>query len=138
MVEESAWQEPEESPDTFTKIKAILEEKKIDFKLTTHEPVLTSKAAAEIRGATLASGAKAMLLKDNTKGVPETALYYLAVMSASKRFSWKLLKKMLKIKNIRFASPEEVWVVTRCLPGAVPPFGSVFGVPTLVDESLDK
>lgn len=78
-----------------------------------------------------------MLLKDNTKNLIESnPLFYLAVMSAAKQFSWKLLKKALKIKNMRFASPEEVFQVTRCLPGAVPPFGSVFGVPTLVDESL--
>jgi len=99
---------------------------------------LTSKAAAEIRGATLASGAKAMLLKDNSKNVAESALFYLAVMSASKKFSWKLLKKILKIKNMRFATPEEVYDKTGCLPGAVPPFGSVFNTPTLVDESLRK
>lgn len=84
----------------------------------------------------LASGAKAMLLKDNTKNISDDKLFYLAVMSASKKFSWKLVKKILKIKNMRFATPEEVFTVTRCLPGAVPPFGSVFNVPTLVDESL--
>ena len=79
-----------------------------------------------------------MLLKDNSKGVAEEKSFYLAVMSASKKFSWKLLKKVLKIKNMRFATPEEVAKITGCLPGAVPPFGSVFNVPTLVDESLIK
>lgn len=82
------------------------------------------------------SGAKAMLLRDNSKNVALEKLYYLAVMSASKKFSWKLIKKILKIKNMRFATPEEVFQTTGCLPGAVPPFGSVFKVPTLVDESL--
>lgn len=28
--------------------------------------------------------------------------------------------------------------MTGCLPGAVPPFGSSFNVPTIVDESLKK
>ena len=67
-----------------------------------------------------------MLLRDNSKNVAENQLFYLAVMSAAKKFSWKLLKKALKIKNMRFATPEEVFQITRCLPGAVPPFGSVF------------
>lgn len=67
-----------------------------------------------------------MLLKDNSKNVAESALFYLAVMSASKKFSWKHVKKLLKIKNMRFATPEEVLERTGCLPGAVPPFGSVF------------
>ena len=100
---------------------------------------MTSKQAAEIRGATLASGAKAMLLKDNSgkqTSAEDRLLFTLAVMSASKKFSWKLVKKVLKAKNIRFATVEEVKSVTGCFPGAVPPFGSTFGVQTIVDESL--
>ncbi|TNV75467.1 hypothetical protein FGO68_gene14657 [Halteria grandinella] len=123
-----------ENPATFQKIEALLQEKGIDYKLLIHEPVLTSKAAAEIRGVPLSSGAKAMLLKDNSKA--DSMLFTLAVMSASKKFSWKLVKKLLKVKNMRFATPEEVYTVTGCLPGAVPPFGSVFGIGTILDRSL--
>lgn len=82
-----------------------------------------------MRGVSLNSGAKAMLLRDNSsKSVETSILFTLAVMSASKKFSWKLVKKVLKVKNMRFATPEEVYEITGCLPGAVPPFGSVFGV----------
>ena len=82
-----------------------------------------------MRGVSLDSGAKAMLLRDNsTKSVETSILFTLAVMSASKKFSWKLVKKILKVKNMRFATPEEVHQITGCLPGAVPPFGSIFGV----------
>ena len=75
-----------------------------------------------------------MLLKNLAKKADHE--YYLAVMSAIKKFSWALTKKLIKSKNVRFATPEEVFKVSGCLPGAVPPFGSVFGVATLVDESL--
>jgi Ala-tRNA(Pro) deacylase len=72
--------------------------------------VLTSKEAAEVRGVSLESGAKAMLLKDNSSKSAETSLLFtLAVMSASKKFSWKLVKKVLKVKNMRFATPDEVF-----------------------------
>ena len=82
-----------------------------------------------MRGLSLDSGAKAMLLRDNSsKSVETSILFTLAVMSASKKFSWKLVKKVLKVKNMRFATPEEVYQITGCLPGAVPPFGSIFGV----------
>ena len=78
-----------------------------------------------------------MLLKDNSSSsASDSILFTLAVMSASKKFSWKLVKKVLKVKNIRFATVEEVRSITGCLPGAVPPFGSAFGVQTVVDESL--
>ena len=82
-----------------------------------------------MRGVSLNSGAKAMLLRDNSsKSVETSILFTLAVMSASKKFSWKLVKKVLKVKNMRFATPEEVYEITGCLPGAVTPFGSIFGV----------
>ena len=72
--------------------------------------MLTSKEAAEVRGVSLDSGAKAMLLKDNSSKSAETSLLFtLAVMSASKKFSWKLVKKVLKVKNMRFATPDEVF-----------------------------
>ena len=137
--EETKWTEPEESPATFEKIKAALEEQKVKFELSTHKPVLTSEEAAEVRGVALETGAKAMLLKDTGKklaleGVP----FYLAVLSASKRFSSKAFKKLINCKSLRFATPEEVWKTTGCLTGAVPPFGRVFGVPVWVDRSLGR
>ena len=100
---------------------------------------MTCEEAAEVRGVSLDSGAKAMVLKDTGKklaleGVP----FYLAVLSASKRFNSKAFKKIINCKSLRFATPEEVFATTGCLPGAVPPFGKLFGVPVWVDRSLSK
>jgi prolyl-tRNA editing enzyme YbaK/EbsC (Cys-tRNA(Pro) deacylase) len=102
------WAEPAEVPVSFEKIKAFLEQNKVKFDLTTHEPVRTSEEAAKVRGVDLASGAKAMILKDTGKklameGVP----FYLAVLSASNRFSSKAFKKMINCKSLRFATPQE-------------------------------
>jgi len=111
----------------------------VQYAVSEHQPVLTSEQAAEIRGVSLASGAKAMLLKDTGKkltreGVP----YYLAVTSAACRFSSKQFKKTINCKTFRFATPEEVHTVTGCLTGAVPPFGKIFDIPVFVDRSLGK
>ena len=134
-------QQEQENPATFERIKAKLDEMQINYKLTTHAPVLTSQEAADIRGVNLSSGAKAMLLKDcGKKLVIEGAPFYLAILSASRRFSSKDFKKLINCKNIRFANTEEVLEVTGCITGAVPPFGSLFNkpTPTFVDESLSK
>ena len=108
----------------------------ITYRLTTHAPVQTSQQAADIRGVSLESGAKAIILKDVGKKLtlPDTP-YYLAVVSASKRFSSKEFKKLIKVKNVRFATTEEVFEYSGCITGAVPPFGSLFtkSVPTYVD-----
>lgn len=87
---------------------AFLKEKGVDFKVTEHKAVMTSEEAAEVRGVSLASGAKAILLKDTGKklaleGVP----FYLAVQSASNKFASKTFKKLINSKGIRFATPEE-------------------------------
>jgi prolyl-tRNA editing enzyme YbaK/EbsC (Cys-tRNA(Pro) deacylase) len=37
---------------------------------------------------------------------------------------------------LRFATPEELLALTGCVPGAVPPFGNLFGLPVLADEAL--
>jgi prolyl-tRNA editing enzyme YbaK/EbsC (Cys-tRNA(Pro) deacylase) len=80
-----------------------------------------------------------MVLKDTGKklaleGVP----FYLAVLSASTRFSSKAFKKMINCKSLRFATPEEVLQTTGSLSGAVSPFGKIFGLPVWVDRSLSK
>jgi Ala-tRNA(Pro) deacylase len=138
-IEETKWQEPQETEAAFLKIKALLKENKIDFKVTDHKAVNTCEEAAETRGVSLESGAKAMLLKDSGKKLSREGVeYYLAIMSASTRFSSKQFKKTINCKNFRFASPEEVHAVTGCLPGAVSPFGKMFNVPVWVDRSLSK
>ena len=137
--EENKWEEPEETPASFEKIKAFLDERGIKYEVTEHKPVLTSEEAAEVRGVPLATGAKAMLLKDSAKkAAADAAPFMLAVLSAANKFSSKQFKKISACKNIRFASPQEVHEVTGCLPGAVPPFGKIFGVPVWVDRSLGK
>ena len=113
--------------------------KGVDFRLTEHEAVRTSEEAAAIRGVSLDSGAKAMLLKDSGKKLSNDGVeFYLAVMSASNRFNSKQFKKITGCKKSRFASPEECFTITGQLSGAVSPFGSLFDIPVWVDRSLSK
>lgn len=96
--------------------------------------MLTSEQASKVRGVSLASGAKAILLKVT---LPQNKLkYVLAVMSAIEKISWKDMKQLLNSKKVEFAAEAEVKSLVRCLPGAVPPFGQVFQLETLVDRSL--
>eukprot|EP00826_Nyctotherus_ovalis_P038689 TRINITY_DN3639_c0_g5_i1.p2 TRINITY_DN3639_c0_g5~~TRINITY_DN3639_c0_g5_i1.p2 ORF type:complete len:102 (+),score=18.89 TRINITY_DN3639_c0_g5_i1:125-430(+) len=52
-----------ENTEVFDKLVKLLTDKGIEHKITEHEPTATSEESAKVRGATLASGAKAMLLK---------------------------------------------------------------------------
>lgn len=124
-----------EDPTTHKKILEIFAKNNTPYTLTTHEPVLTSEQAAEVRKFPLSTGAKAILvhmIKDKEES------YNFFVMSGVKKISWPKVKKFLGSKTLRFARLPEVKLITGCLTGAVPPFGSVFqgGLKTHVDPSL--
>ena len=120
-----------EDPATLEAVEKLLSLHKINYKKTSHKPTKTSEESAEVRGVTLASGAKAMLVKQE-----KDSLFILLVLSAAKKISWKSIRQIIGTKKLSLASPEEVKKLTKCIPGAVPPFGSIWGVKTYVDKSL--
>jgi Ala-tRNA(Pro) deacylase len=124
----------DENPETHIKIKTLLDSQAINYSLLVHKPTRTSEESAQVRGVSLASGAKAMLIKLPTNN---TSLNFkLIVLSAASKLSWKAIKIVLKTKKAELANESEVKTLTKCLPGAVPPFGSIFGVETLIDTSI--
>ncbi|GBD37346.1 Prolyl-tRNA editing protein ProX [bacterium HR36] len=94
-----------------------------------HRPVYTSEEAATVRGTPLATGAKALLLKADDR-------FILAVLPAERKLDNRRLREHLGVKSLRFASREELLQITGVLPGAVPPFGSLFGLQTYCDPTL--
>src|SRR5262245_26554213 len=84
-----------------------------------HAPVLTSEDAARVRGTPLESGAKALVF-----------------LAADRPGHNARLRAALGTRTLRFATPAELLALTGCVPGAVPPFGALFGLPALVDEAL--
>jgi prolyl-tRNA editing enzyme YbaK/EbsC (Cys-tRNA(Pro) deacylase) len=65
--EQAAWVEPAETIDSHNKILEFLKAAGVTPTVTEHKAVLTCEEAAEVRGVELASGAKAMLIKDSGK-----------------------------------------------------------------------
>ena len=54
----------QENPQTYEAIHKYLTDNNIQFKLLIHEPTKTSEESAKVRGVSLDSGAKAMLLQN--------------------------------------------------------------------------
>ena len=50
------------------------------------------------------------------------------VFSACRKVNWKMIKTLLNSKKVELATEEEVFKITQCIPGAVPPFGNIFGI----------
>ena len=63
----AAWVEPAESDASHNKILEFLKAAGVTPIVTEHKSVMTCEEAAEVRGVDLASGAKAMLIKDSGK-----------------------------------------------------------------------
>lgn len=100
-----------------------------------HAPVRTSEEAAQTRpGYTLGQGAKAIIC--SVKGKAGNR-FVMLVFPADRKFDSKSVRTALKLDSFRFATPEDVAIVTGgVVPGAVPPFGNLFGLEMLADTSL--
>lgn len=129
----------EEDHETNLKILKLLAHHNVSYKTLDHLPTRTSQESADIRGVPLSSGAKAMLLRGKKNSLPCSKTFCLAVMSAAAKADLKKLKQLLGVKELSMATESEVRLVTGCIPGAVPPFGSLFeNVFTVADSSLQK
>lgn len=106
-----------------------LEVQGIAFKLLHHDPVYTSEEAAQVRGTPLASGAKALICKADNR-------FIMVVMPADRRMASRRVRRSESIRSLRFASREEVAELTSLQPGSIPPFGSLFNLPTWCDHRL--
>lgn len=115
--------------DITARLLAKLEQAGIDFVLTEHEAVYTSAEAAEVRGSSLHSGAKALIVKGNDD-------FVMAVIPADLALRSTALRKVIRSRRLRFATKEELLELTGLTPGAVPPFGSLFNLQTVCDERL--
>ena len=106
------------------------------FETFEHKPVRTSEEAAEIRtGYSLEQGAKALIIK--AKKNASTQFFVMIVIPGNSTFNSKSVKKLLGVKSIRFATPEEVAECTKGIQvGGVPPWGSLFSLQTYVDPTV--
>lgn len=60
----------------------------------------------------------------------------LAVLPADCSLDSRALRGVAGTRRIRFANREELLELTGLTPGAVPPFGSLFGMETVCDPKL--
>jgi Ala-tRNA(Pro) deacylase len=113
----------------FERVEAKLGQANVPFTVTRHAPVFTSEEAAAVRGTPLASGAKALVVKAGEE-------FVLLVVPADRKLESKSARVNLGVKTLRFANTEEVDRLTGLKPGSIPPFGSLFGLPTHCDPAL--
>lgn len=125
------------SRHVFEKIKKLLDESHVKYNLLEHEPVYTSEEAACMREKLtgqpakeiMECGAKAMIVKAD-------GAYYQLILAAVRKIDFDKVRAVLGVKKVGLASRDDVVALTDCVPGSVPPFGILFGLSILVDQSL--
>ena len=114
------------------KLKEFLDNNKIKYVAITHSSAYTAQeiaATAHIPGKELA---KTVILKVDGKMI-------MAVLPASYKVDFELLKEATGTSNIRLADEHEfVDKFPECEPGAMPPFGNLYGVDVYVAKSLSE
>ena len=111
------------------RIVALLDAHAIAYRVLRHAPAFTSEEAARVRDVPLSTGAKALLCKGDDG-------FVLCVLPADRRLHSNAVRRALRWSGLRFATRDELFDLTGLRPGAVPPFGSLFGVRTLCDLDL--
>jgi Ala-tRNA(Pro) deacylase len=116
-------------PSVFERVQQFLDANNVAYDVLRHEPVYTSEEAAAIRGTPLASGAKALICKGDRQVV-------MFVVPADRKLASREIRRQRKWRKLRFLNRDEVLELTGLQPGSIPPFGSLFGLPTLCDGRL--
>lgn len=115
----------------YEQIIALLDENGVEYQTLEHEPTKTCQDSARIRGTTADQGAKALVCYADKTPV-------IIVLPCSKKLDVKLFKLAFKVRDLRFATPTEVKQLTELEIGSIPPLGSLFNLPTYLDDSLSS
>jgi Ala-tRNA(Pro) deacylase len=115
----------------FDRVEKLLKSQNLPFSAARHKPVYTSEEAAAVRGVPLSTGAKALICKGEDR-------FVMFVIPADRKLDGKQVRRMCGWRKLRFANREEVLTLTGLTPGSIPPFGSLFGLPTFCDQKLGE
>lgn len=111
------------------RIDAFLAEQQVAFEALAHPPAYTAQKRAKYLHVSGSQVAKCVLLRDATG-------FWLAVLPATHQVDTARLALELG-GPIRLATDSEMAAIFQdCEWGAAPPFGTLYGVRTLLDDSL--
>jgi Ala-tRNA(Pro) deacylase len=111
------------------RIPDFLQEQRVAFEALPHPLAFSAQKLAKYLHISGARVAKAVLLRGR-------AGFVLAVLTATHRVDLQALAPVLG-DSVRLATDEEAAnVFLDCEWGVVPPFGALYGLPTLLDESV--
>ena len=114
------------------RVRRYLMEHGVAYQTHTHGLAYTTSEVAEAEHVSGKEMAKAVMLKADDRLV-------MAVVPGDKKVDLEKAGKVLGVEGVRLAVENEFATsFPDCEPGAEPPFGALYNVPTLVDISLQS
>ncbi|SFN94455.1 YbaK/prolyl-tRNA synthetase associated domain-containing protein [Xenorhabdus japonica] len=105
--------------DIFEHLTTLLDTNNARYRIMEHTTGGRSEEVAKIRGTHLGQGAKGLVCHVKGNGCRQ---YVLAVLPADQQADLAVLAKQMGGSRASLASPKEVFELTRCVFGAIPPF----------------
>jgi Ala-tRNA(Pro) deacylase len=113
-------------------LKALLEAEKAPYRLQSHRAAFTAQEAAEAEHVPGKEFAKVVIVRAGDG-------FVMAVLPATRQLSLEKLGRLLPGQSLQLAAETEFTdLFPDCEPGAMPPFGKLFGLAVFVDRSLEQ
>ena len=114
------------------KLMELLDKKNVKYVNISHSTAYTAQEVAAQSHVSGKEFAKSVLLKQNGKLV-------MVVLPASYHVNLEMLKKEIGTEKLRLAYEQEfIDKFPDCEPGAMPPFGNLYGLQIYADKSLSE
>ncbi len=112
------------------RLKKYLDDHRVEYSILPHAPAYTAQetaASAHVRGREMI---KCIMVSGDGR-------HTLVATTANQRLNLDKLKKALGLREAHLEREEEFrGQFEDCEPGAMPPFGNLYGVPMVVDEAV--
>jgi Ala-tRNA(Pro) deacylase len=113
-----------------TKLEEFLDANRVPYEVRSHRPAFTAQEVAAVEHVPGREVAKVVMVTDGVE-------FLMAVLPAPYHVSVERLGRAAGRSGLRLATEAEfAGLFPGCAPGAMPPFGNLYGLPVWVDESL--
>ena len=114
------------------RLKSFLDENGVKYVTITHSRAYTAQEVAESCHVPAKDLAKTVMIHADGN-------FMMTVVPGSRRISFPLLKAIVNADEIRLATEGEFkGLFPECQAGAMPPFGSLYGLPVYADNALSE
>lgn len=113
-----------------SKLRQYLDGHQVRYRVISHSPAYTAQEVAEMTHESGKEFVKSVMVKGDGD-------IFMVILPANRNVNFETLKADLHISDLELVDEEDFKdIFPDCEPGAMPPFGSLYGVKVVVDEHV--